>query len=68
MSTTSYVVGGITCGHCKNAIESEVSGVEGVSQVTVDIDSRHVTVVGEASDAAIRAAIIEAGYDDIQPA
>lgn len=68
MATTTYVVGGITCGHCKNAIEGEVSALEGVSAVNVDIESKRVTVTGDASDDAMRAAIVEAGYEDIQPA
>lgn len=58
-----YSVPDISCGHCKQAIESEVGTVSGVSSVTVDIDQRTVTVEGEATDADIRAAIDEAGYE-----
>lgn len=61
MSTT-YSVPDITCGHCKAAIEGEVSQVAGVDTVTVDIEAKSVAVVG-GDDAAIRAAIDEAGFD-----
>lgn len=63
MTTTIYSVPGISCGHCKSAIEEEVRGVEGVDTVTVDIDARTVTVVGTASQDSVRAAVDEAGYE-----
>jgi copper chaperone len=63
MSTIVYDVPGISCGHCKAAIEGEVATVPGVDSVTVDIDTRQVTVAGNADDAAVRAAIDEAGYE-----
>lgn len=63
MTTRIYDVPGISCGHCKAAIEGEVAGVSGVDSVTVDIDTKKVTVLGEADDSAIRAAIDEAGYE-----
>ncbi len=63
MATSTYVVPGITCGHCKSAIEGEVAGLAGVDSVEVDIASKQVVVVGSASDAAVRAAIVEAGYE-----
>jgi len=63
MSTThTYSVPGISCDHCKRAIETEVSAVETVESVDVDVDAKLVTVVG-GDDAAIRTAIDDAGYD-----
>ncbi len=59
----TYSVPGISCGHCKAAIESEVGQVAGVERVEVDVDARTVVVVGDADDAAVRAAIDEAGYE-----
>ena len=55
-----YSVPGISCDHCKSAIEAEVAKVDGVNNVEVDIDGKSVLVVGGA-DAAIRAAIDDAG-------
>lgn len=64
MSEVRYRVAGMHCGHCEAAVKREVSGVEGVEAVEVDLESKLVTVRGEAlSDEALRAAIDEAGYD-----
>ena len=63
MTTThTYSVPGISCDHCKHAIETEVSGVATVESVAVDVEAKLVTVVG-GDDAAIRSAIDDAGYD-----
>jgi len=63
VAETTYHVPGITCGHCRSAIETEVGALDGVESVVVDIDSRQVAVVGSADDDTIRAAIVEAGYE-----
>jgi len=63
MAVTTYEVPGISCGHCKSAIEAEVGALDGIESVVVDIDRRQVAVVGTADDGTIRAAIIEAGYE-----
>ena len=63
MTTRTYDIPGISCGHCKAAIEGEVAKVPAVEAVVVDIDARTATVTGETDDAAVRAAIDEAGYD-----
>ena len=39
MPTTSYVVTGMTCGHCVHAVTEEVSALQGVENVAVDLDS-----------------------------
>jgi copper chaperone len=67
MAATSYHVPAISCGHCKAAIEGEVGALDGVESVVVDIESKQVTVVGSATDDAVRAAIVEAGYE-VDPA
>ena len=62
LMTTVYSVNGMTCQHCVNAITSEVSAVPGVESVEVDLAAKTVTVNG-GDDAAVRAAIDEAGYE-----
>ncbi|MDT0278078.1 heavy-metal-associated domain-containing protein [Blastococcus goldschmidtiae] len=64
MTTTSYTVVGMTCGHCVNAVTEEVSAVPGVSTVDVDLESGGLTVTSDApvDEAAVRAAVEEAGY------
>ena len=62
--TLSYTVPAMHCGHCERAVKEEVSAVDGVSEVAVDLDNKVVTVTGQAfDDAAVRAAIAEAGYE-----
>ncbi len=65
MSTTTYTVTGMTCGHCVNAVKEEVGQVAGVSDVAVDLASGQVTVTSDAplDVAQVRAAVDEAGYE-----
>lgn len=63
MTTRTFDVPGISCGHCKAAIEGALDGLGGVKSATVDIDAKTVSVEGSASDEAITAAIDEAGYE-----
>jgi copper ion binding protein len=59
-----FSVPGMSCGHCEAAVTREVGAVAGVAAVDVDLDSKLVTVRGEALDRdEIVAAIDEAGYD-----
>jgi copper chaperone len=65
MSTASYTVVGMTCGHCVGAVTEEVSQVPGVTAVDVDLDSGGLTVHSEApvDENAVRVAVEEAGYE-----
>jgi copper chaperone len=65
MSTASYTVVGMTCGHCVSAVTDEVSQVPGVTAVDVDLASGGLTVTSEApvDDSAVLAAVEEAGYE-----
>jgi copper chaperone len=65
VSTTSYTVVGMTCGHCVDAVTEEVSAVPGVTAVDVDLASGGLTVSSTApvDDGAVRAAVEEAGYE-----
>ena len=62
--TVVFTVPGIHCAHCAMSIREEVSEVDGVDDVDVDLDTKVVTVSGSGLvDAAVRAAIVEAGYE-----
>jgi len=61
-TTRTFSVPGVSCGHCRAAIEGEVAPVDGVTSVVVDLDEKTVTVVG-GEEQAIVDAIDEAGYD-----
>jgi len=64
LSTLTYNVPDISCDHCKHAIESEVSQLQGVESVEVDVPAKTVTVSGDSLDeAAIVGAIDQAGYE-----
>ena len=62
--TLTYSVPAIHCAHCVTSIREEVSEVAGVEDIEVDLDTKVVTVSGrQLDDAALRAAIEEAGYE-----
>ena len=62
--TVTYNVPAIHCEHCAMSIREEVSEVEGVEAVVVDLESKVVSISGrELDDVALHAAIAEAGYE-----
>ncbi len=64
MSEITYTVPDMSCGHCKQAVGSELGEVAGVDSVDVDLDAKLVTVRGhDLDDAVLRAAIAKAGYE-----
>jgi copper chaperone CopZ len=66
MSEMTYNVPGMHCGHCEGAVSSELQQVHGVESVEVDLETKLVTVRGASlDDAALRAAIEEAGYEAV---
>lgn len=52
----------ISCQHCIDAITREVTAVDGVTDVAIDLDAKTVAVVG-GDNSAVLTAIDEAGYD-----
>jgi copper chaperone CopZ len=64
MSTTTWTVQGMTCGHCVKAVTEEISAIPGVRDVVVELESGLVTVTAEADPTAdaVAAAVDEAGY------
>jgi len=65
VSTSTYTVVGMTCGHCVSAVTEEVSQLPGVTAVDVDLGSGGLTVTGATpvDETAVRAAVQEAGYE-----
>lgn len=68
MTTSSYAVAGMTCGHCVNAVTEEVQRLDGVSAVDVDLNAGGVsrltvTSTQPVSVEAVAAAVDEAGYE-----
>lgn len=64
MITTDYTVEGMTCGHCAQAVTTEIKKLDGVADVRVTVESGTVQVDSAANlDAdAVAAAVDEAGY------
>lgn len=72
MTTNTYLVNGMTCGHCVGSVTKELKTLDGVTSVAVDLASGGTsTVTVESSapldDDAVAAAIDEAGYDVAGP-
>jgi copper chaperone len=64
LENRDYDVQGMTCDHCVLSVREEVSELPGVSAVDVDLASGRLTVTGRAvSDAAVRGAVADAGYE-----
>ena len=68
MTTTTYSVNGMTCGHCTSAVTEELTKLDGVTEVTIDLNAGgtsavHVTSAAVLDETAVRAAVDEAGYE-----
>lgn len=65
MSTATYTVTGMTCGHCVSSVTEEVEQIAGVTGVDVDLGTGRVTVTSDAplDDALVKSAVEEAGYE-----
>jgi len=64
VTTSEYQVTGMTCGHCEASVREEVGTIEGVEQVDVSAATGKLVVTSSApiDDAAVLAAVKEAGY------
>ncbi len=67
MTTHTYRVTGMTCGHCVTAVTEEISALDGVRSVAVDLVAGGTSDVVVQSDApldttSVAAAVDEAGY------
>ncbi len=62
--TAEFTVTGMTCSHCVASVTEEVGGLPGVTEVSVDLPTGAVTVTSDSplDDAAVAAAVEEAGY------
>jgi copper chaperone CopZ len=68
MTTTTYSVNGMTCGHCSSAVTEELGKLPGVQEVTIDLNAGgtsavHVTSESALDETAVREAVDEAGYE-----
>jgi copper chaperone len=68
LTTSTYLVSSMTCAHCVAAVTEEISRLDGVQNVAVDLvpggeSTVTVTSAEPLSAAAVREAVDEAGYE-----
>ena len=65
LKTLTVVVSGMTCDHCKKAVEDAVSGVEGISSASVDLNKGLLKVVYDPERVdftKVQDAVVRVGY------
>jgi copper ion binding protein len=64
MTTVTYTVPAISCGHCTHTIETEVGELQGVQAVKADEATKKVEITFDApaSEATIKALLAEINY------
>lgn len=64
MAVSEYLVTGMTCGHCEMSVREEVGEIPGVTNIDVSAETGRLVVTGQddIDDAAVLAAVGEAGY------
>ncbi len=65
--TIELIVPEMSCQHCVNSITGEVSQLQGVRNVAVDLSTKHVRVDADetVTTESVIAAVNEAGYDEV---
>ena len=64
MSTQTFPVTGMTCGHCVGAVSSEVREIAGVTDVTVDLVAGGTSTITVTSDAPVSVSDVAAALDE----
>ncbi|MFJ7136790.1 heavy-metal-associated domain-containing protein [Streptomyces fungicidicus] len=61
----TYAVEGMVCGHCATSVTEAITGLDGVRNVDVDVQSGHVSVDSEREleEAALAQALDDIGYE-----
>lgn len=62
----TLTIEGMMCGHCVNHVTKALTGVEGICNVAVDLDSKKATMEGDSSLVTeVTSAVVDAGYEVI---
>jgi len=61
----TFIVEGMSCGHCKAAVEKALKSVDGVENAVVNLENKsaEVTLLNEVDDDILKKAISDAGYE-----
>lgn len=62
----SIKIEGMSCGHCVNHVKAALEALSEVESVTVSLEDKRAVITGNASEASIREAIDEAGYEAVE--
>ena len=64
MTTVTYTVPAISCGHCTHTIETEVGEMQGIQSVKAEINTKKVTITFDepANEDKIKALLAEINY------
>jgi copper chaperone len=67
MTTSEYLVSGMSCGHCEAAVRDEVRQIPGVDRVDVSSSTGRLVVTSSApiDERAVLGAVDEAGYEAV---
>ena len=60
--TVVLKIEGMTCNHCKMAVEKALQTVPGVDEAVVDLEKKQATVIGSAKREAMVKAVEEAEF------
>ena len=63
MQETIIKIEGMSCGHCKAAVEKALKAVPGIETALVDLEKKQAVVTGNAAMEAMREAVEDAGYE-----
>ena len=63
MQETIIKIEGMSCGHCKAAVEKALKAVPGVETAVVNLEEKQAVVTGNATMHAVGEAIEDAGYE-----
>ena len=66
MQETIIKIEGMSCGHCKAAVEKALRAVAGVETAVVDLEKKQAVVTGNAAMEAMREAVEDAGYEVVE--
>lgn len=64
MTTQTYQVTGMTCGHCASAVTSELKALEGVHEVDVDLVAGGTSTVTVTSEAGLGQSQVAEALDE----
>jgi copper chaperone len=64
MTTVTYSIPNISCGHCVHTIQSELSDLVGVQTVVASLDSKQATITFDtpATEEQIKALLVSINY------